>query len=122
MECGCDDRAFVAAPQKCEVTVFHGVLWLRSHIGGRLSATLEGRSDISARKLSSIELTCRQLDSKPGVRGHPDKTWSVSSPCEVHDTVVGPAIGNAIFAAVGARVRHLPIRSAAILRALANPT
>jgi CO/xanthine dehydrogenase Mo-binding subunit len=30
-------------------------------------------------------------------------------------TVVGPAIGNAIFAAVGARVRHLPIRPEAIL-------
>ena len=33
-------------------------------------------------------------------------------------TVVGPAIGNAIFAAVGARLRHLPIRPAAVLRAL----
>ena len=33
-------------------------------------------------------------------------------------TVVGPAIGNAIFAAVGARVRHLPIRPAAVLAAL----
>lgn len=30
-------------------------------------------------------------------------------------TVVGPAIGNAIFAAVGARMRHLPIRPAALL-------
>lgn len=36
-------------------------------------------------------------------------------------TVVGPAIGNAIFAAVGARLRHLPIRPAAVLSALANP-
>ncbi|MDA7785050.1 molybdopterin-dependent oxidoreductase, partial [Pseudomonadales bacterium] len=34
-------------------------------------------------------------------------------------TVVGPAIGNAIFAASGARVRHLPITAEAVKRALA---
>jgi len=33
-------------------------------------------------------------------------------------TVVGPAIGNAIFAASGARVRDLPIRPKAVLAAL----
>ena len=33
-------------------------------------------------------------------------------------TVVGPAIGNAIFAAVGARLRHIPIRADAVLKAL----
>jgi CO/xanthine dehydrogenase Mo-binding subunit len=33
-------------------------------------------------------------------------------------TVVGPAIGNAIFAAVGVRMRELPIRPAAVLAAL----
>jgi CO/xanthine dehydrogenase Mo-binding subunit len=33
-------------------------------------------------------------------------------------TVVGPAIGNAIFAAVGARLRHLPIRPADVLAVL----
>jgi CO/xanthine dehydrogenase Mo-binding subunit len=33
-------------------------------------------------------------------------------------TVVGPAIGNAIFAAVGVRLRHLPIRPATVLRSL----
>lgn len=33
-------------------------------------------------------------------------------------TVVGPAIGNAIFAAVGVRLRHLPIRPADVLAAL----
>jgi isoquinoline 1-oxidoreductase subunit beta len=33
-------------------------------------------------------------------------------------TVVAPAIGNAIFAAVGARLRHVPIRPAAVLQAL----
>jgi isoquinoline 1-oxidoreductase beta subunit len=33
-------------------------------------------------------------------------------------TAVAPAIGNAIFAAMGARVRHLPIRPEAVLAAL----
>jgi isoquinoline 1-oxidoreductase subunit beta len=35
-------------------------------------------------------------------------------------TVVAPAIGNAIFAAIGVRLRHLPIRPAAVLHALSN--
>jgi isoquinoline 1-oxidoreductase beta subunit len=35
-------------------------------------------------------------------------------------TAVAPAIGNAIFAASGARVRHLPIRPEAVLQALAQ--
>lgn len=33
-------------------------------------------------------------------------------------TVVAPAIGNAIFAAVGVRMRHLPIRATAVKLAL----
>jgi CO/xanthine dehydrogenase Mo-binding subunit len=33
-------------------------------------------------------------------------------------TVIAPAIGNAIFAACGARVRHLPIRPEAVRQAL----
>jgi isoquinoline 1-oxidoreductase beta subunit len=37
-------------------------------------------------------------------------------------TVVGPAIANAIFAASGARMRHLPIRPDAVLQALATPS
>ena len=37
-------------------------------------------------------------------------------------TVVAPAIGNAIFAAVGARLRGLPIRPAAMLHALSAKT
>jgi isoquinoline 1-oxidoreductase subunit beta len=37
-------------------------------------------------------------------------------------TVVAPAIGNAIFAAVGVRLRHLPIRPAALRKALARPS
>ena len=37
-------------------------------------------------------------------------------------TGVAPAIGNAIFAACGARVRHLPIRPATVLEALAHRT
>jgi isoquinoline 1-oxidoreductase subunit beta len=35
-------------------------------------------------------------------------------------TVVAPAIGNAIFAAVGVRLRHLPIRPSAVIEALAS--
>ena len=35
-------------------------------------------------------------------------------------TVVAPAIGNAIFAAVGVRLRDLPIRPAAVLEALTS--
>ena len=35
-------------------------------------------------------------------------------------TVVGPAIGNAIFAAAGARVRHLPIRPDAVKQAISE--
>jgi isoquinoline 1-oxidoreductase subunit beta len=35
-------------------------------------------------------------------------------------TVVAPTIGNAIFAATGVRLRHLPIRPAAVLQALAS--
>ena len=35
-------------------------------------------------------------------------------------TVVAPAIGNAIFAAIGVRLRHLPIRANAVLAALGS--
>jgi isoquinoline 1-oxidoreductase subunit beta len=35
-------------------------------------------------------------------------------------TAIAPAIGNAIFAACGACVRHLPIRPEALLEALAH--
>jgi CO/xanthine dehydrogenase Mo-binding subunit len=41
----------------------------------------------------------------------------LGEPCT---TVVGPAIANAIYAAVGARMRHIPIRPAAVLEALAK--
>jgi len=47
-------------------------------------------------------------DDVPGALGEPGTT------------AVAPAIGNAIFAATGARLRHLPIRPTAVLEALAG--
>jgi len=38
--------------------------------------------------------------------------------CEPATTVVGPAIANAIFAAAGARVTHIPISPTSVLAAL----
>ena len=37
-------------------------------------------------------------------------------------TVVAPAIGNALFAAVGVRLRHLPIRPNVVLQSLTKKT
>jgi isoquinoline 1-oxidoreductase subunit beta len=42
--------------------------------------------------------------------------------CEPGTTAVAPAIGNAILAASGARVRHLPIRPEAVRQELVHPT
>jgi len=39
---------------------------------------------------------------------------------EAGTTAVAPAIGNAIFTATDARLRHRPIRPAAVLQALAS--
>jgi CO/xanthine dehydrogenase Mo-binding subunit len=48
---------------------------------------------------------------------------STEAPVELGEpgtTVVAPAIGNVIFTAVGVRLRHLPIRPTAVLKALAS--
>jgi isoquinoline 1-oxidoreductase subunit beta len=37
---------------------------------------------------------------------------------ELDATVIAPSIGAAMFAGVGVRLRHLPIRPAAVLKAL----
>jgi len=37
---------------------------------------------------------------------------------EPASTVVAPAVANAIFSAVGARVRHMPISPEAVLKAM----
>jgi CO/xanthine dehydrogenase Mo-binding subunit len=47
-----------------------------------------------------------------------DSTQTAVGLGEPATTVVGPAIGNAIFAAVGVRLRHIPIRPADVLAAL----
>jgi CO/xanthine dehydrogenase Mo-binding subunit len=47
-----------------------------------------------------------------------DSTEAPVGPGERPTTVVAPAIGNAIYAAVGVRMRHLPIRATDITLAL----
>jgi len=55
-------------------------------------------------------------DGQPA-RGGPFALLMSGARCPA-TTVVAPAIGNAIFAAVGLRLRHLPIRATTVRRSL----
>jgi hypothetical protein len=78
----------------------------RTH--GRVEVYNGGQDVVDAAGCASA--TCRNIDSTEASVGLG----------EPGTTVVAPAIGNAIFAAVGVRLRHLPIRPAAVLQALTS--
>ena len=74
---------------------------------GQIQETNLGRyTPLRMKDVPDLEIEFIKSDQPPVGLGEPATT------------VVGPAIGNAIFAAVGARVRHLPIRPQAVLEAL----
>jgi CO/xanthine dehydrogenase Mo-binding subunit len=67
---------------------------------------LDGYPPLRMADVPELDVELAESDAMPVGMGEPATT------------VVGPAIGNAIFAAVGARVRHLPIRPEAVRAAL----
>ena len=76
-------------------------------VNGQIKQTnLDSYTPLRMRDVPDLEIEFIASDQPPVGLGEPATT------------VVGPAIGNAIFAASGARVRHLPIRPEAVLAAL----
>src|SRR3954465_6000790 len=90
--------------------------WLRSKVPpcGGLSMALHERSEFvkgSAKDTNLDIYTPLRMGDVPEVQAEfiasPEAPLGLGEPAT---TVVAPAIGNAIFAATGARVRRLPIR------------
>lgn len=74
--------------------------------GQVVDRNLDGYTPLRMADVPELDVELAESDATPVGMGEPATT------------VVGPAIGNAIFAAVGARVRHLPIRPEAVRAAL----
>ncbi|OYU69151.1 MAG: aldehyde dehydrogenase [Alphaproteobacteria bacterium PA2] len=109
------DAGIIVHPDGALAQVEGASLWglsLALHEGatfkdGQIQETNLGRyTPLRMKDVPDLEIEFVKSDQPPVGLGEPATT------------VVGPAIGNAIFAAVGARVRHLPIRPQAVLEAL----
>jgi len=109
------DAGAIVSPSGALAQVEGAALWgasLALHEGtefenGQVKATnLDAYTPLRMADAPDVEVEFVQSDQPPVGLGEPATT------------VVGPAIGNAIFAACGARVRDLPIRPQAVMKAL----
>lgn len=109
------DAGTVVHPDGARAQVEGAALWGASmalHEG-----TLIEDGQVQARNLNTYT-PLRMRDVPEIVSEFVDSTELAVGLGEPATTVVGPAIANAIFAAVGVRMRDLPIRPAAVLAAL----
>ena len=111
------DAGTIVHPDGARAQVEGAALWGASmalHEGTRIKAGQVEATNLNAYKPLRMrdvpEMEIRFVDS----------TATAVGLGEPATTVVGPAIGNAIFAAVGVRLRDLPIRPEAVKKALAS--
>jgi isoquinoline 1-oxidoreductase subunit beta len=109
------DAGTIVSPNGAQAQVEGAALWglsLALHEGtefvdGQVKATnFDAYTPLRMADAPDVEVEFMPSDQPPVGLGEPATT------------VVGPAIGNAIFAACGARVRDLPIRAPAVLKAM----
>jgi len=113
------DAGTIVSPDGARAQVEGAALWGMSlalfegteFVNGQVKATnLGAYTPLRIADVPEIEIVFVESTEVPVGLGEPATT------------VVGPAIGNAIFAACGARVRDLPIRPAGVLAALKTKT
>jgi len=113
------DAGTIIHPDGAEAQVEGGALW------GLSMALHEGSEFLNGQPKDTNLDTYRLLRMGDTPEVEVEFLPSTEAPVglgEPGTTAVAPAIGNAIFAAAGARVRHLPIRPQAVLEALAHRT
>jgi isoquinoline 1-oxidoreductase beta subunit len=109
------DMGIAVNPRNCEHQIKGAALWGASQILSERLTLKDGAFEqsnfdtyvpIRLRQVPEIDVEIVESGHHPSGVGEPSST------------VVGPAVANAIFNAVGARVRHMPITPDAVLRAL----
>lgn len=111
------DMGIAINPRNCEHQIKGAALWGASQIlserltlkdGAFEQANFDTYLPIRLRQVPEIDVEIVESGHHPSGVGEPSST------------VVGPAVANAIFNAVGARVRQMPITPEAVLRAMAE--
>ena len=109
------DPGTVVNPRNVEAQIQGSALWGASQILSERLTLKNGAFEqsnygeylpIRLAQVPEIDVTIIQSDNHPSGVGEPAST------------VVAPAVANAIFNAVGARVRHMPISPEAVLKAM----